>query len=154
MPLHFWLQGITYPTGLLTALLQTSARKNVVSIDGLVWDFAIIPTEVERITQPPKDGVYMSGIFLEGAMWDLEAGNLEDAAPMQLMSNMPVVHFKPYEGKKKTKNLYQCPCYMYPIRTGSRERHPFVVAIDLKVGKYNSEFWTKRGTACLLSTSD
>ena len=96
----------------------------------------------------------MSGIFLEGAMWDMEAGNLADAAPMQLMSDMPVVHFKPYEGKKKTKNLYQCPCYMYPIRTGSRERHPFVVAIDLKVGKYNSEFWTKRGTACLLSTAD
>ena len=139
---------------MLTALLQTSARKNAISIDSLVWDFAIIPTEVDRITQPPKDGVYMSGIFLEGAMWDMEAGNLADAAPMQLMSDMPVVHFKPYEGKKKTKNLYQCPCYMYPIRTGSRERHPFVVAIDLKVGKYNSEFWTKRGTACLLSTAD
>jgi len=154
MPNHFWLQGITYPTGLLTALLQTSARKNAISIDSLVWDFSVVLTEPDRITQPPKEGVYMSGIFLEGAMWDNEAGNMEDAAPMQLISDMPIVHFKPYEGKKKTKNLYQCPCYMYPIRTGSRERSPFVVAIDLKVGKYSSEFWTKRGAACLLSTAD
>ena len=83
---------------------------------------------------------------MEGASWDTENNCLVDAPAMQLISDMPVIHFRPLEGKRKTKNLYQAPCYMYPIRTGTRERHPFVVAIDLKVGDRNSQFWTKRGT--------
>ena len=38
---------------------------------------------------------------------------------------MPIIQFKPFyvEGKQKVKkglNLYQCPTYMYPIRTGVR----------------------------------
>ena len=30
-PIHFWLSGFTFPTGFLTAVLQTAARKNNVS---------------------------------------------------------------------------------------------------------------------------
>ena len=33
MPPVFWLPGFTYPTGFLTALLQTAARKNGLAID-------------------------------------------------------------------------------------------------------------------------
>merc|ERR1711871_105750 len=154
MPKVFWLQGFTYPTGFLTALLQTSARKNVVSIDSLTSEFPIISQDAGSITQHPKEGAYMKGIFLEGATWDLDSSCLADSPSMVLMSHMPIIHFKPIEGKKKSKNMYASPCYMYPVRTGTRERHPFVVAIDLKSGDHVAEFWTKRGTACLLSTTD
>merc|ERR1712224_1028972 len=33
LPRCFWLPGFTYPTGFLTAVLQTSARKNGIAID-------------------------------------------------------------------------------------------------------------------------
>ena len=40
---------------------------------------------------------------------------------------------------------------MYPVRTGSRERPSYVVTVELKSGAATPEFWTKRGTAILLS---
>ena len=32
----FWLSGFTFPTGFLTAVLQTAARKNNVGLEGRV----------------------------------------------------------------------------------------------------------------------
>ena len=73
---------------------------------------------------------------------------------MELISPMPVMHFKPVEGKKKTmKGFYTCPVYMYPVRSGTRERPSYVVSVELKGGKYSPEFYTKRGVALLLSHS-
>lgn len=53
--------------------------------------------------------------------------------------------------KKYFLGLYSCPCYYYPIRTGTADRAAFVVAVDLKSGSENADFWIKRGTALLLS---
>ena len=55
LPNAFWLTGFTYPTGFLTALLQTTARKkNGVSIDSIAFEFPIINQDPLKITQPPK----------------------------------------------------------------------------------------------------
>ena len=71
---------------------------------------------------------------------------------MELIYSMPMIHFKPVEAKKsKGKGLYACPLYMYPLRTGSRERPSFMLPIDLKSGSVEGDFWTKRGTALLLA---
>jgi len=151
-PKVYWLGGFTYPTGFLTAVLQTSARKNNVSIDGLSWDFLVSNTEEKDITQPPRDGVYIKGMFLEGASWDHQAGCLAEPRPMELIVSMPIIQFKPVESKKKAvKGTFSCPCYLYPVRTGTRERPSFTIAIDLKSGSAEPEFWTKRGTAILLT---
>jgi dynein heavy chain len=154
MPKVFWLSGFTYPTGFLTALLQTSARKNGLSIDTLSWEFPVLNQEASAISQYPKEGAYVHGLFLEGARWDYEHGCLSDASPMVLISNMPVIHFKPVENKKKlSKALYTCPMYLYPIRTGTRERPSFMVSVELKAGNVPGDFWVKRGCALLLSTA-
>jgi len=48
-----------------------------------------------------------------------------------------------YENKKKSsKGLYSCPLYMYPLRTGSRERPSFVISCDVKSGVQTSDYWT------------
>ena len=42
---------------------------------------------------------------------------------MELIYPMPIIHFKPVENKKAAKKgIYICPLYLYPLRTGSRER--------------------------------
>ncbi|RHZ13385.1 hypothetical protein DYB31_011193, partial [Aphanomyces astaci] len=154
-PVVFWLSGFTYPTGFLTALLQTAARKNGVSIDSLNWEFLIINQHEDSIVVGPKDGAYVKGLFLEGARWDFEHDCLAEPNPMDLYCNMPMIHFKPVETKKKaSKGTYSCPLYMYPIRTGTRERPSFMIAVDLRCGAGKSpDLWTKRGTAMLLSLS-
>lgn len=82
---------------------------------------------------------------------------------MKLYYRMPIIQFKPtyVEGKQKGKkgqNLYACPTYMYPIRTGVREKpsYMFTVMLPIKPGvntttSSDQDFWAKRGTALLMS---
>eukprot|EP00929_Paragymnodinium_shiwhaense_P077086 TRINITY_DN3967_c0_g4_i1.p1 TRINITY_DN3967_c0_g4~~TRINITY_DN3967_c0_g4_i1.p1 ORF type:complete len:2593 (+),score=910.05 TRINITY_DN3967_c0_g4_i1:931-7779(+) len=154
-PKVFWLGGLTYPTSFLTALLQASARKNMLSVDALSFDFAPQGADESLIQAQPKEGAYIKNMTLEGARWDGNAGALADAETMILFSLFPIMHFKPV-AKKKTNfdGIYQCPLYLYPVRTGSRERPSFMIWIDLKSGATTPpEFWVKRGTALLLATA-
>ena len=151
-PVIYNMGYFTFPTGFLTAVLQTAARKNSVPIDTLSWDFVINTAELSEITQQPKEGVYIGGMYLEGAGWEQELTCLQEPVPMELSLVMPIINFKPTEAKKKsTKGVYSCPCYYYPIRTGTRERPSYMISVDLKSGKVEADHWIKRGTALLLS---
>ncbi|KAK2860339.1 hypothetical protein Q7C36_004505 [Tachysurus vachellii] len=150
-PVLFWLSGFTFPTGFLTAVLQSSARQNKVSVDALSWEFTVSTVDDSNLLFPPKDGVFIRGLYLEGAGWDKKNSCLVEAEPMQLVCPIPTIHFRPVENRKKTsKGMYSCPCYYYPLRSGAG-RPSFVVAIDLKSGAVPSDHWVKRGTALLMS---
>jgi dynein heavy chain len=151
-PVIYNMGYFTFPTGFLTAVLQTAARKNSVPIDALSWDFIVNTADLAEINQQPKEGVYIGGMFLEGAGWDNELTCLQEPNRMELNLVMPVINFKPSEAKKKSaKGVYPCPCYYYPLRTGSRERPSYMITVDLKSGKVEADHWIKRGTALLLS---
>ncbi len=47
------------------------------------------------------DGVYVTGLYLEGAGWDRKHGTLCEAQSMELVTSMPTIHFRPVEHKKK-----------------------------------------------------
>ena len=129
-PHIFWLSGFTFPTGFLTAVLQYSARQSAIPVDSLSWEFSVFSVDESNIVNPPADGVYVKGLFLEGAGWDMKGAQLIEAAPMQLTTPVPVIHFKPTEAKKKSaKGMFACPTFYYPVRSTS-----FVVAVDLKSG--------------------
>lgn len=62
--------------------------------------------EEKDIQEPPENGVYIKDTYLEGAGWDRKHGMLIEPQPMQLVSPMPLIHFKPVEQlKKKTKGI-------------------------------------------------
>nr|XP_015196051.1 PREDICTED: dynein heavy chain 2, axonemal isoform X1 [Lepisosteus oculatus]XP_015196052.1 PREDICTED: dynein heavy chain 2, axonemal isoform X1 [Lepisosteus oculatus]XP_015196053.1 PREDICTED: dynein heavy chain 2, axonemal isoform X1 [Lepisosteus oculatus] len=151
-PALFWLSGFTFPTGFLTAVLQASARQNSVSVDSLSWEFVVSTVDDSNLLFPPKDGVFVRGLFLEGAGWDRKGSCLVEAEPMQLVCPIPTIHFKPVENKKKSgKGMYSCPCYYFPNRAGGAGRASFVVGVDLKSGAVPPDHWIKRGTALLMS---
>lgn len=104
--------------------------------------------EDNHITEPPQQGgVYVRSTYLEGAGWNRAAQCLREPLPMELVCTMPTIHFRPVDNaKKRTRGIFQCPCYYYPQRSGS-----FVIAVDLKAGLESSDFWIKRGAAILLS---
>ena len=107
-PRVFWLAGFTYPTGFLTAVLQTSARKNGLAIDTLEFEFPVLLEAADKVKEGPKEGAYIQGLFLEGAKWNFEEGYLADPEPMQLFAEMPVIHFKPVEQRKgNQKGVYK-----------------------------------------------
>lgn len=100
-PKTFWIGAFTFPTGFLTAVMQKAARTYGISVDTLSWDFNVLTIEEKNIPSAPKDGVYVRGLFLEGAGWDMKNQCLIEAAPMMLVCSMPVIHFRAIENKKK-----------------------------------------------------
>uniref|UniRef100_A0A9J7YNX9 Dynein axonemal heavy chain 2 n=1 Tax=Cyprinus carpio carpio TaxID=630221 RepID=A0A9J7YNX9_CYPCA len=152
-PVLFWLSGFTFPTGFLTAVLQSSARQNNVRLinsynGGLCMPSLSVFVLHSTSCFPPvlQDGVFIQGLYLEGAGWDKKASCLVEAEPMQLFCPMPSIHFKPVES-----HMYSCPCYYYPVRSGGSGRPSFVVPVDLKSGAVPYDHWIKRGTALLMS---
>ncbi|XP_029437782.1 dynein heavy chain 2, axonemal isoform X2 [Rhinatrema bivittatum] len=151
-PVLFWLSAFTFPTGFLTAVLQAAARQNNISVDTLSWEFIVSTVDDSNLVYAPKDGVWVRGLYLEGASWDKKNACLVEAEPMQLVCPIPTIHFKPVEYKKKSgKGMYACPCYYYPNRAGTAGRCSFVIGVDLKSGVVNPDHWIKRGTALLMS---
>ncbi|XP_040887758.1 dynein heavy chain 2, axonemal [Toxotes jaculatrix] len=151
-PHLFWLSGFTFPNGFLTAVLQSSARQHNISVDTLSWEFIVSTVDDSNLLHPPKDGVYVWGLYLEGAGWDKKNSCLVEAEPMQMVCPIPTIHFKPVENRKKmSKSMYLCPCYYFPVRSGGAGRASFVVGVELKSGAVTPDHWIKRGTALLMS---
>lgn len=153
IPFTFWIGAFTYPTGFTTALLQRFSRKaSGAPIDRLEFDFIPVPKEPREITEHPKDGAFVSRLYLEGAKWDLEKGTLCEPDVMELACPMPIVHFKPIQKRTKPPaGVYECPCYYYPKRQGTTTMESWMLRVDVKTGDYPPEFWVKRGAAILMS---
>ncbi|KAL3312843.1 Dynein heavy chain 2, axonemal [Cichlidogyrus casuarinus] len=151
-PKLFWIGAFTFPSGLLTAVMQTSARKYGISVDSLIWEFTVSQVSDANIAAAPKDGIYVRGLYLQGAGWDMKGASLQEPSPMELVVNMPSILFKPIENKKRSlKNIYVCPCYYFPNRSGANAKASFMIAVELKSGSSSPEHWIKRGTALLMS---
>ena len=73
-PPCFWISGFFFPQGFLTGVLQTHARKDQIAIDRLNFSFKILDEEHEQIDEGPESGVYLYGLFFDGARWDDESG--------------------------------------------------------------------------------
>lgn len=66
----------------MTGALQLHARKYQIPIDTLNFGFRVLDFESEDdVTSGPSDGIYISGLFLEGARWDTERRCLAEPLP-------------------------------------------------------------------------
>ncbi|KAM3621055.1 uncharacterized protein V6R79_005381 [Siganus canaliculatus] len=151
-PTLVWLPGFTNPNCFLTAVLQSYAQQHYVSVAKLSWKFTVSTVDDINIHKPPEDGVYVQGLYLEGAAWDKINSCLKEPEPLQMVCPMPAVHFQPVKLRMKpTNRVYCCPCYRV---SGSAGRESFVVTVRLSSGAVTSDHWIKRGAALLLSLDD
>jgi dynein heavy chain len=65
---------------LLTGIKQNYARRHKVPIDTVDFTFSCMPKGFETST-PDIDGAYVSGMYIDGARWDWEAGELAEPLP-------------------------------------------------------------------------
>lgn len=100
----------------------------------------------EEVMSPPQEGVYIQGLFLDGAGWDRRNIRLADPVPKVLYVTMPVVHIYAINTRELSKDLrlYACPVYKKPRRTDLT----YITALYLRTNA-TPETWTLRGTALL-----
>uniref|UniRef100_A0A671XT96 Dynein axonemal heavy chain 5 n=1 Tax=Sparus aurata TaxID=8175 RepID=A0A671XT96_SPAAU len=144
-PNCFWMTGFFNPQGFLTAMRQEITRAN----KGWALDRMVLCNEVTRwmkddITQPPAEGVYVYGLYLEGAGWDRRSCKLIDSKPKVLFEMMPVIRMYAANNGVKDSRLYSCPIYKKPVRTDIN----YIAAVDLKTS-LSPEYWILRGVALL-----
>lgn len=82
--------SITLPTSLSPVQEITRANKGW-ALDRMVLCNEVTKWMKDDITQPPAEGVYVYGLYLEGAGWDRRACKLVDSKPKVLFEMMPVI---------------------------------------------------------------
>ena len=108
-----WLPGMFNPQAFLTAVMQVTARKNELPLDKLATVVDVTKKmSADEIEAASRDGAYIVGLSIEGARWDTNSGQIDDAILKQLYAPMPVTLVKaaPQE-KAEGRDSYACPVY-------------------------------------------
>jgi len=153
VPPVFWISGFFFPQAFLTGTLQNFARKFLISIDTISFNFKVIATPYKEINKKPVDGVYIRGLYLEGARWNYNKMVLAESKPKELYTDMAVMWLIPVGGRVAPKTgIYICPIYKTLTRAGtlSTTGHStnYVIAVEVPSDKPQSH-WIKRGVAMI-----
>jgi dynein heavy chain len=160
-PNAYWLSGLFFPQGFLTAVLQTHARKYTIAIDTLLFNFNLLDNIYDKkaIETPPSDGVYIYGLFMDGARWDTKTHTVQDCLIGELYSPVPAIHFIPTQltsevssSRDSSSFLYECPVFKTSIRAGvlSTTGHStnYILSVALP-STQPSNYWILKGAAML-----
>lgn len=52
----------------------------------------ILPLHAKKVRSPPTEGVYIHGLFLDGAAWSKQEGNVVESEPKKLFVSLPVLY--------------------------------------------------------------
>ncbi|GFO08987.1 dynein heavy chain 8, axonemal-like [Plakobranchus ocellatus] len=145
-PVLFWMTGFFNPQGFLTAMRQEVTRAH----KGWALDTVALHNDFtkffkEDINAAPPEGVYVYGLYLDGASWDRRQCRLCESHPKVLNIVLPIVHMYAISSTgPKDPKLYQCPVYKKPNRTDLT----FITTVLMKTTQ-NPDHWILRGVAAL-----
>ncbi|KFV50849.1 Dynein heavy chain 9, axonemal, partial [Gavia stellata] len=140
LPSSVWLAGFFNPQSFLTAIMQSTARKNEWPLDKMALQCDVTKKNREDFASPPREGAYVHGLFMEGARWDAQTGIITDARLKELTPAMPVIFIKAIH----IRSMYPCPVYKTRQRGST-----YVWTFNLKT-KENPSKWVLAGVALLL----
>jgi dynein heavy chain len=145
LPKVVWLSGLFNPQSFLTAVMQTTARRNDWPLDKTVVLTEVTKKTVDQIEAVSREGAYIHGLTLEGCRWDEKIGVLEESRPKEMFCPMPVITIRAVTvDKAEMKDAYQCPVY----KTERRFREEVFTA-QLK-SKHGQIKWTLCGVCLFL----
>ena len=165
-PTTFWISGLFYPQGFITGVYQNHARETKIPVSDIVLEYQVMNKTKDEIKKGPDAGVYIYGLYLEGASWHEKLG-LVDQKAGEMRCYMPVLWLKTVQEKKNNKEeddddegeeedeiyTYSCPMFKTGKRASiiasSGNSVEKIIDVDLP-SRFKKEYWTLRG-ACLLT---
>jgi len=117
---------------------------------GWALDTVVLHNDVTKgfkddFSQPPAEGVYVYGLFLEGAGWDKRSARLIEPKAKVLFEPLPVIHMYAINSTSgRDPRMYECPIYKKPRRTDLT----YIASVELKTTQ-NPDHWVLRGVALL-----
>ena len=165
-PTTFWISGLFYPQGFITGVYQNHARETKIPVSDIVLEYQVMNKTKDEIKKGPDTGVYIYGLYLEGASWHEKLG-LVDQKAGEMRCYMPVLWLKTVQEKKNNKEeddddegeeedeiyTYCCPMFKTGKRASiiasSGNSVEKIIDVDLP-SRFKKEYWTLRG-ACLLT---
>ena len=114
-PAVMWLSGLGSPQSYLTSLIQSACRRLNWSLDRSTMFTKVtnIVDAYNEITEKPIDGCYVTGLWLEGGAWDLNASILRYQDPKVLVTELPVLQVIPVEANRlKLHGIFLTPVYV------------------------------------------
>nr|XP_033782541.1 dynein heavy chain 1, axonemal isoform X1 [Geotrypetes seraphini]XP_033782544.1 dynein heavy chain 1, axonemal isoform X1 [Geotrypetes seraphini]XP_033782545.1 dynein heavy chain 1, axonemal isoform X1 [Geotrypetes seraphini]XP_033782546.1 dynein heavy chain 1, axonemal isoform X1 [Geotrypetes seraphini]XP_033782547.1 dynein heavy chain 1, axonemal isoform X1 [Geotrypetes seraphini] len=153
IPPVFWISGFFFPQAFLTGTLQNFARKSVISIDIISFNFKVMSQSVAELKERPPEGCFIHGLYLEGARWDPTTSLLSESRPKELYTEMAVIWLIPVPNRKMpVMGFYLCPIYKTLTRAGtlSTTGHStnYVIAVEIP-STQPQKHWIKRGVALI-----
>lgn len=149
-PAVMWLSGLHIPESYLTALVQTTCRAR-----GWPLDKSTLYTVVTKHTSSSgleklESGCYVSGLYLEGAAWDINDSQLRHQDPKVLVVELPIMQIIPIEASKlKLHNTFRTPVYVTQARKNAMGVG-MVFEADLATTEHTSH-WVLQGVALCLN---
>jgi dynein heavy chain len=95
----------------MIALSQQFCKQNTLELDKLTVDTRVTTyTSANMVPSKPKNGRYISGMYIEGARFDMEKLVIKKQKPKVLIYDMPILHIEPVLiSKLKVRDRYMCP---------------------------------------------
>ncbi len=149
-----WLPGLFNPNSFLTAIKQVTARQKALPLDFMAnrcfftnWnDISDLPAD------PPMGGVFLHGLFLEGASWEegkgADEGYIADSKMKELYVTMPIINaFAVLTEDMSWDSMYHCPVFITGLRGAT-----FVFLANVRMDADDVEVrWVLAGAAMLLT---
>lgn len=152
-PAVMWLSGLHIPESFLTALVQTTCR-----VKHWPLDKSTLYTQVTGFTNAEnverlESGCYVSGLYLEGAAWDIQDSCLVRQEPKVLVTELPILQVIPIEASKlKMQNTFKTPVYVTQDRRNAMGVG-LVFEADLQIFEHQSHC-VLQGVALCLNTDN
>ncbi|XP_076299453.1 dynein axonemal heavy chain 10-like [Lasioglossum baleicum] len=151
-PIVLWLAGLHIPETYLAALVQMACRRNNWSLDrSLTYTAVTRFIRPDNVEERPDQGCYVSGLYLEGAKWDIVNQCLERSRPKILVEELPILIVIPIEAHRlRLQNTFKTPVYITSDR-----RNAMGVGLVFEANLATSEdisHWVLQGVCLILNT--
>lgn len=146
-----WLSGLFNAMSFMTAVMQTTARANQLPLDYMTNRCRFTNSrEIAEITAQPAEGVYVHGLFMEGAGWEDgkgdDEGYITDSKMKDLHPDMPICNvYSVLADDMSWTAMYHCPVF-----STSKRGATFIFQANVRMDPDDNEHrWVLAGAALL-----